>query len=95
MKELIRNRIHESDGVFRIDMSGYRNFDGDSVIEVHGFPPNITMIRKKDGVEIVWDVGTLESSPNIDSSWQDVTFDETVYKLFLRSSFSLPRSFSE
>ena len=68
------------DGVYRINFSGRA-----LLIEVHGVPTRISMNRKDDGVEIVWDRGQLQSAPSIDGPWTDITFDDTR-RLFIRSS---------
>ena len=69
-----------SDGVYRINNSRHS-----LLIEVYGVPTRISMNRKDDGVEIVWDRGQLQSAPSIDGPWTDITFDDTR-RLFLRSS---------
>lgn len=45
----------------------------------------LSMRRLEDGVEIVWDEGTLQSAPSIAGPWQDVASSGTVRRLF-RSS---------
>ena len=45
----------------------------------------LSMRRLEDGIEIVWDEGTLQSAPNIDGPWKDVASRGTVRRLF-RSS---------
>lgn len=90
-QDLIKNRPPEDDGVFRIPVDiSHIIWRIIGVIEVYDVPPRITITRKEDGVEIVWDRDTLQSDPTIDGPWKDVTFDETRC-LFLRSS--LPAEF--
>lgn len=50
----------------------------------------LSMRRLEDGIEIVWDEGTLQSAPSITGPWQDVASGGTVRRLF-RSS--LPAEF--
>ncbi len=106
-RELIRNRIPDSDGVFRIrssspasdilqggvevDIDGvyritYNNAaDYPLLIEVYGVKPQIWLTRQEGGVEILWNIGMLQSAPSIDGPWTDITFDDTR-RLFIRSS---------
>lgn len=86
-KDLIKNlRLDvavDSEGFVRASLDSGLRID---VIEVYGFPPRISMTRKDGGVELSWDRGALQSAPTIDGPWKDVTFDQTVRRLFLRSS---------
>ena len=50
----------------------------------------LSMRRLKDGIEIVWNEGTLQSAPTINGPWKDVASSGTVRRLF-RSS--LPAEF--
>lgn len=106
-RELIRNRIPDSDGVFRIrssspasdilwggvevDIDGVYRITYDNaadyplLIEVYGVEPQIWLTRQEGGVEILWNIGMLQSAPSIDGPWTDITFDNTR-RLFIRSS---------
>lgn len=64
--------------------------DGPFRIEYYRTPQLLSMRRLEDGIEIVWDEGTLQSAPSIAGPWQDVASDGTVRRLF-RSS--LPAEF--
>lgn len=68
-KELIRNRLPDDDGVFRIGQADH-HYLGVGVIEVYGFPPRITI--RRNGIDIRWYEGTLQSSPTVDGPWKDV-----------------------
>lgn len=59
-------------------------------IEYYRTPQLLSMRWLEDGIEIVWDEGTLQSAPTINGPWKDVAFDGTVRRLF-RSS--LPSEF--
>ena len=106
-RELIRNRITDSDGVFRIrssspasdilwggvevDIDGVYRITYDNaadyplLVEVYGVEPQIWLTRQEGGVEILWNIGMLQSAPSIDGPWTDITFDDTR-RLFIRSS---------
>lgn len=68
-KELIRNRLPNEYGVFRIDQTDH-HYLGVGVIEVYGFPPRITI--RRNGIDIRWYEGILQSSPTIKGPWKDV-----------------------
>lgn len=59
-------------------------------IEYYRTPQLLSMRRLKDGIEIVWDEGTLQSAPTVNGPWKDVASGGTVRRLF-RSS--LPAEF--
>ena len=50
----------------------------------------LSMRRLEDGIEIVWDEGTLQFAPTVNGPWKDVASRGTVRRLF-RSS--LPAEF--
>ena len=101
-RRLIRNRIPDSDGVFRIEsrpstISGGKIVVGSDgvyriesryplLVEVYGFQPTLTITRKADGVEIGWEAGTLQRSLLIDGPWRDIESGGTERRLFLRPS---------
>ena len=45
----------------------------------------LSIRRLEDGIEIVWDEGTLQSAPTINGPWKDIASSGTVRRLF-RSS---------
>ena len=54
-------------------------------IEYYRTPQLLSMCRLEDGIEIVWDEGTLQSAPTVNGPWKDVASRGTVRRLF-RSS---------
>ena len=48
----------------------------------------LSMRRLEDGIEIVWDEGTLQSAPTVNGPWKDVASGGTVRRLFRSSPFS-------
>lgn len=90
-KELMRNRIPDGDGVFRIDQTDH-HYLGVGVIEVYGFPPRITI--RRNSIDIRWYEGILQSSSTINGPWKDVQ-PVRVHTLRVRRDFrsSLPAEF--
>ena len=93
-KELIRNRLPNEYGVFRIDQSDH-HYLGVEVIEVYGFPPKIKITIGRYGIDIRWPEGILQSSSTVNGPWKDVQLVR-VHTLRVRRSFrssSLPAEF--
>lgn len=59
-------------------------------IEYYRTPQLLSMRRLEDGIEIVWDEGTLQFASTVNGPWKDVASGGTVRRLF-RSS--LPAEF--
>ena len=73
-EKLIKNRIPDDDGVFRIDQTDH-HYLGVGVIEVYGFnKPKITMKVWRNGIDVrcCEYEGTLQSAPTINGPWKDV-----------------------
>ena len=70
-KELMRNRLPDNDGVFRIDQTDH-HYLGVEVIDVYGFPPKIKITIGRNGIDIRWYEGILQSPPTINGPWKDV-----------------------
>ena len=93
-KELMRNRIPDVDGVFRIDQTDHHYLDV-GVIEVYEFTPKPKITIRGNGIDIRWPEGILQSSPTINGPWKDVQLVR-VHTLRVRRSFrssSLPAEF--
>ena len=95
-KELMRNRIPDGDGVFRIDQTDH-HYLGVGVIEVYGFnKPKITMKVWRNGIDVrcCEYEGILQSSSTINGPWKDVQ-PVRVHTLRVRRDFrsSLPAEF--
>ena len=84
-KDLIRNRVPDDDGVFRIPYVDSTTGSREFTIEVHGLESKIWVERREGGVDIAWNRGRLQSAPSIDGPWTDITFDNTR-RLSIRSS---------
>ena len=73
-EKLIKNRIPDDDGVFRIDQTDH-HYLGVGVIEVYGFnKPKITMKVWRNGIDVrcCEYEGILQSAPTINGPWKDV-----------------------
>ena len=72
-EKLIKNRIPDDDGVFRIDQTDH-HYLGVGVIEVYGFnKPKITMKVWRNGIDVrcCEYEGILQSAPTINGPWKD------------------------
>ena len=63
-EKLIKNRIPDNDGVFRIDQSDH-HYLGVGVIEVYEFTPKPKITIRGNGIDIRWSEGILQSSSTI------------------------------
>lgn len=92
-EKLIKNRIPDNDGVFRIDQSDH-HYLGVEVIEVYEFTPKPKITIRGNGIDIRWSEGILQSSPTINGPWKDVQ-PVRVHTLRVRRDFrsSLPAEF--
>ena len=87
-EKLIKNRIPDDDGVFRIDQSDH-HYLGVEVIEVYEFTPKPKITIRGNGIEIRWPEGILQSSPTINGPWKDAQ-PVRVHTLRVRRSFRSP-----
>ena len=73
-EKLIKNRIPDNDGVFRIGQTDH-HYLGVGVMEVYGFnKPKITMKVWRNGIDVhcCEYEGILQSAPTINGPWKDV-----------------------
>ena len=106
VRELVKNREPDDDGVFRIPAAFLSTDSLEELvtIEIFEFQPTLTMHPKAGGMTIGWKSGTLQRALRIEGPWEDIPVDdpsldvmsgkitEGRIRIFLRPPF-LPSKF--